>query len=82
MHRESEQHRFALIEGYRITLSRLEEQFKDRAINLSKKWRQPSPINSRKKLLARRGADRKPSARAVAKACDLPPFSFFRSIGR
>jgi hypothetical protein len=34
VHRESEQYRFALIEGYRITLSRLEEQFKDRAINL------------------------------------------------
>jgi len=34
MHHESEQHRFARIEGYRITLSRLEAQFKDRAINL------------------------------------------------
>jgi hypothetical protein len=34
MHRESEQYRLALIEGYRITLSRLEEQFTDRAINL------------------------------------------------
>ena len=36
MHHESEQHRFARIEGYRITLTRLEEQFKDRAINLEK----------------------------------------------
>jgi hypothetical protein len=28
--------RFARIEGYRITLTRLEEQFKDRAVNLEK----------------------------------------------
>ena len=34
MNRESEQYRFARIEGYRITLARLEEQFKDRAVNL------------------------------------------------
>lgn len=36
MHRESERNRFARIEGYRITLTRLEEQFKDRAVNLEK----------------------------------------------
>jgi len=36
MIRESEEYRFARIEGYRITLTRLEEQFKDRAINLEK----------------------------------------------
>lgn len=35
MNRESEQYRFARIEGYRITLTRLEEQFKDRAVNLA-----------------------------------------------
>jgi hypothetical protein len=36
MIRKSEEYRFARIEGYRITLTRLEEQFKDRAINLEK----------------------------------------------
>jgi len=36
MHRKSEQYRFARIEGYRITLNRLEEQFTDRAVNLEK----------------------------------------------
>ena len=34
MNRESEQYRFARIEGYHITLAHLEEQFKDRAVNL------------------------------------------------
>ncbi len=34
MNRESELFRFARIEGYHITLARLEEQFKDRAVNL------------------------------------------------
>lgn len=34
MHRESEPYRFARIEGYRITLARLEEQFEDTAVNL------------------------------------------------
>jgi hypothetical protein len=34
MNRESEQYRFARIEGYRITLAHLEEQFRDRAVNL------------------------------------------------
>ena len=34
MNRESEQYRFARIEGYRITLTHLEERFKDRAVNL------------------------------------------------
>lgn len=32
---KSEQYRFARIEGYRITLICLEEQFKDRAVNLN-----------------------------------------------
>ncbi len=36
MNRKSEQYRFARIEGYRITLMRLEEQFKDSAVNLDK----------------------------------------------
>jgi hypothetical protein len=36
MIRESEEYRFARIEGYSITLTRLEEQFKDRAVNLEK----------------------------------------------
>lgn len=36
MNRKREQYRFARIEGYRITLARLEEQFKDRAVNLEK----------------------------------------------
>jgi len=34
VNRKSEQYRFARIEGYRITLPRLEEQFKDGAVNL------------------------------------------------
>jgi len=34
MNREAEQYRFARIEGYRITLSRLGEQFRDKAVNL------------------------------------------------
>ncbi len=34
MNRESEQYRFARIEGYRITMTRLQNQFKDRAVNL------------------------------------------------
>jgi hypothetical protein len=34
MNRESEQCRFARIEGYRMTLTRREEQFNDRAVNL------------------------------------------------
>ena len=34
MHRESEQYRFARIEGYFITLARLQEKFEDRAVNL------------------------------------------------
>ena len=34
MHRESEQYRFARIEGYIITLARLQEKFEDRAVNL------------------------------------------------
>jgi hypothetical protein len=34
MNRESELYRFARIEGYRITIARLGEQFKDRAVNL------------------------------------------------
>jgi len=34
MHRESEQYRFARIEGYIITLARLQEQFEDTAVNL------------------------------------------------
>jgi hypothetical protein len=34
MNRESEQYCFARIEAYRITPNRLEEQFKERAINL------------------------------------------------
>jgi len=33
---KSEQYRFARIEGYCITLMRLEEQFKDRAVNVEK----------------------------------------------
>jgi hypothetical protein len=36
MHRESAQYRFARIEGYIITLARLQEQFEDRAVNLEK----------------------------------------------
>jgi hypothetical protein len=35
MHRESEQYRFARTEGYIITLARLQEQFEDRAVNLT-----------------------------------------------
>ncbi len=35
MNRESEQYRFARIEAFHITLARLEEQFKDRAVNLA-----------------------------------------------
>ncbi len=34
MNRESEQYRFARIEGYIITLARLQEQFEDTAVNL------------------------------------------------
>ena len=34
MHRESEQYRFARIEGYIITLARLQEKFEDKAVNL------------------------------------------------
>ncbi|MFZ0745104.1 MAG: hypothetical protein WAM85_11900 [Terracidiphilus sp.] len=34
MHRESEQYRFARIDGFVITLARLREQFEDRAVNL------------------------------------------------
>lgn len=34
MNRELEQYRFARIEGYRITQSRLQEQFMDKAVNL------------------------------------------------
>jgi hypothetical protein len=34
MHRESEQYGFARIEGYIITLARLQEQFENRAVNL------------------------------------------------
>ena len=34
MNRESEQYSFARIEGYFITLARIEEQFKDTAVNL------------------------------------------------
>jgi hypothetical protein len=34
MHRESERYRFARIEGYIITLARLQEKFEDRAVNL------------------------------------------------
>lgn len=36
MNCKSEQYRFARIEGYCITLIRLEEQFKDRAVNFEK----------------------------------------------
>ena len=36
MNRKSEQYRFARIEAYRITLTRLDEQFKDRAVNFEK----------------------------------------------
>ena len=35
MNRESEPYRLARIEGHRITLARLKEQFKDRAVNLA-----------------------------------------------
>jgi len=34
MNRESEQYRFARVEGYQTTLAHLEEQFRDRAVNL------------------------------------------------
>jgi hypothetical protein len=34
MKRESEQYRYARIEGYRITLAHLEDQFRDAAVNL------------------------------------------------
>jgi len=34
MHLESEQYRFARVEGYIITLARLQEQFEDTAVNL------------------------------------------------
>lgn len=34
MHRESEPYRFARVEGYIITLARLQEQFEDTAVNL------------------------------------------------
>ncbi len=34
MNHESERYRFARIEGYIITLARLEEQFEDTAVNL------------------------------------------------
>ena len=34
MNRESEQYRFARMEGYIITLARLQEQFEDTAVNL------------------------------------------------
>ncbi len=34
MNRESELYRFARIEGYIITLARLQEQFEDTAVNL------------------------------------------------
>ena len=34
MHRESEQYHFARIEGYRITLAHLEDQFREAAVNL------------------------------------------------
>lgn len=34
MNRESKQYRFARMEGYIITLSRLQEQFEDTAVNL------------------------------------------------
>ena len=81
MHRESEQYRFARTEGYIITLARLQEQFEDRAVNLTE-WRQPSSSNLQKRISALRGAHRKPSARAAAQACGWPQFNFFRSIGR
>lgn len=34
MYRESEQYRLARIDGFIITLARLQEQFQDRAVNL------------------------------------------------
>ena len=34
MNRESEQYRFARVEGYQTTLAHLEEQFRDRAVDL------------------------------------------------
>jgi len=34
MNRESEQYRFARVEGYLITLARLQEQFEDTAVDL------------------------------------------------
>jgi hypothetical protein len=34
MNRESEQYRFARLEAYHATLAHLEEQFRDRAVNL------------------------------------------------
>ncbi len=34
MHRESEQYHFVRIDGYIITLARLQEQFEDTAVNL------------------------------------------------
>lgn len=36
MHRESEQYRFARIEGYIITLTHLQEPFEDTTVNLEK----------------------------------------------
>ena len=65
MNRESEQYRFARIEGYLITLARLEEQFKDTAVNLEEM----------EAAVARATCERK-SVRAVAhignRACGLP----------
>lgn len=34
MHSESKQYHFARIEGYRIALAHLEDQFRDAAVNL------------------------------------------------
>jgi len=81
MHRESEQYRFALIEGYRITLSRLEEQFKDKAVNLEEMETAVANQLSKKALCApwrRSEAEREGCLEGMRLAANV----FFRNIGR
>jgi len=75
MNRESERYGFARGEVYHTTLARLEEQFRDRAVNLEK-WRPPLPGTLQEKLSARRGVGRKTSAQACREGMRLAGLQF------
>lgn len=84
VNRKSEQYRFARIEAYRITLTRLDEQFKDRAVNFEEMEAAVAEQLSKENLCApwRTSETERAGCRAGMRLATLQFLSQYREVMR